>query len=153
MSYYYFQIDEMGDGDLPTVRILAEQLGYPANITDLTRRYHSILKSQDHKLFVARNVDKQIVGWVHVGKEMSSLLADDRADIGALVVDTKVRSQGIGASLMTAAEKWATGRNLKLMRVRSNMKRTDAHRFYQRQGYEIVKSWHLFTKTLKDSEQ
>jgi GNAT superfamily N-acetyltransferase len=104
MSNNYFQIDEMKDGDLPAVRILAEQLGYPA-------------------------------------------------DIGALVVDTKVRNQGIGASLMTTAEKWATDRNLKLMRVRSNMKRTDAHRFYQRQGYEIVKSWHLFTKALKDSEQ
>jgi GNAT superfamily N-acetyltransferase len=151
MSNNYFQIDEMKDSDLPTVRILAEQLGYPADIAELTRRFHTIMKSQDHNLFVARNGDQQVVGWVHVGKEMSSLLADDRADIGALVVDTKVRSQGIGASLMKTAEKWASERNLKLMRVRSNMKRSDAHRFYQRQGYEIVKSWHLFTKNLKDS--
>lgn len=137
---------------LPTVRNLAEQLGYPANIADLARRFNIVTKSQDHKLFVARNGDHQVVGWVHVGKEMSSLLADDRADIGALIVDTQVRSQGVGASLMKTAEKWASDKNLKLMRVRSNIKRSDAHRFYQRQGYEIVKSWHLFTKTLKEED-
>lgn len=152
MTINYFQIDEMKNSDLSTVGVLAEQLGYPANIADLTRRFHTIMKSQNHKLFVARNEDQQVVGWVHVGKEMSSLLADDRADIGALVVDIHVRGQGIGASLIKSAEKWAAERNLKIVRVRSNMKRTDAHRFYQRQGYEIVKSWHLFTKTLKDPE-
>jgi len=152
MSINYFQIDEMKNSDLPTVGVLAEQLGYPSDIADLTRRFHTIMKSQDHKLFVARNGDQQVVGWVHVGKEMSSLLTNDRADIGALVVDNRVRSQGIGASLMKTAEKWASERHLNLMRVRSNMKRSDAHRFYQRQGYEIAKSWHLFTKTLKNSE-
>src|SRR5689334_17976877 len=116
MSTNFFQIDEMKESDLPSVRNLAEQLGYPADIADLARRFHALSKSQDHRLFVARNSDSQVVGWVHVGKEMSALLADDRADIGALVVDTQVRSQGIGASLMKAAEKWASDKNLKLMR-------------------------------------
>ncbi|MBK9322334.1 MAG: GNAT family N-acetyltransferase [Bdellovibrionaceae bacterium] len=145
-------IREMREDDLSAVRGLAEQLGYPISLADLSQRFAWLNKSSDHKLFVACT-DAAVIGWVHVGKEMSSLLAADRADIGALVVDTQVRSQGIGANLMMAAEKWATDKNLKLMRVRSNMKRTDAHRFYQRQGYEIVKSWHLFTKALRDSER
>ncbi len=153
MSTYFFQIDEMKASDLPKVRDLAEQLGYPAEVTDLARRFHALSKSQAHKLFVARNADHQVVGWVHVGKEMSSLLADDRADIEALVVDSQVRSQGIGASLLKTAEKWALDRNFKLMRIRSNVKRSEAHRFYLQQGYEIIKSWHLFTKSLKDIER
>ena len=153
MSTIFFHIDEMKESDLPAVRNLAEQLGYSAEIVDLARRFYALTKSQDHKLFVARNGDQQAVGWVHVGTEMASLIADDRAGIGALVVDSQARSRGIGASLMKTAEKWASDRNLKLMRVRSNMKRSEAHRFYQRQGYEIVKSWHLFTKTLAEVEQ
>jgi len=145
-------IREMSETDLSDVRVLAEQLGYLSGLEDLTRRFSCLKSSSDHKLFVARSSDGEVVGWVHVGKEMSSLLADERADIGALVVDSKVRSQGIGTILMKAAEEWASEMGLKLMRVRSNVKRSDAHRFYEGQGYGIVKSWHLFTKDLKDSK-
>ena len=75
MSTIFFHIDEMKESDLPAVRYLAEQLGYSAEIVDLARRFYALTKSQDHKLFVARNGDQQAVGWVHVGKEMASLIA------------------------------------------------------------------------------
>jgi GNAT superfamily N-acetyltransferase len=140
-------IREMREGDLPDVRGLAEQLGYPISFDDLSQRFIWINKSSEHKLFVAC-AETRVIGWVHVGREMSSLLAKERADIGALVVDSQSRSQGVGAMLMDAAEKWATSQNLDLVRVRSNVKRSDAHRFYERQGYSLIKSWHLFTKRL-----
>ncbi len=144
-------IREMRKDDLPEVRRLAEQLGYPVDLHSLSRRYHAIENTQIHKLFVASSNGK-VFGWIHVGKEMSSLLAEERADIGALVVDSHCRSQGIGALLMAAAEKWAKSQKLDLVRVRSNVKRTDAHRFYQRQGYALTKSWNLFTKKVKEAE-
>ncbi|MBK7963373.1 MAG: GNAT family N-acetyltransferase [Bdellovibrionales bacterium] len=144
------QIDEMKDSDLSEVGELAGQLGYPSSHEDLVRRYHVLRTTPAHQLFVAR-YNSKVVGWVHVGQEMSSLLTDERADIGALVVDSKFRSLGIGSLLMKAAEFWAENRKLKRMRVRSNTKRENAHHFYQRQGYEKIKSWHLFTKNLEDS--
>lgn len=138
---------EMREDDLSAVRGLAEQLGYPISLGDLSQRFAYLAKSSDHKLFVAC-ADTKVIGWVHVGREMSSLLAQERADIGALVVDSQSRSRGAGATLMNAAEKWASSQNLDLVRVRSNVKRSDAHRLYERQGYRLNKSWHLFTKEL-----
>jgi GNAT superfamily N-acetyltransferase len=64
------------------------------------------------------------------------------------VVDEKLRGLGLGAALVKAAEDWAKEKKLSLVRVRSNIIRESAHRFYQREGYHIKKSWHLFTKAL-----
>lgn len=140
-------IREMREDDLSAVAGLAEQLGYPISLADLSQRFAWLNKSPDHRLCVGCT-DTMVIGWVHVGREMSSLLAKERADIGALVVDSQSRSHGVGAMLMDAAEKWATSQNLDIVRVRSNVKRSDAHRFYERQGYSLIKSWHLFTKGL-----
>ena len=141
-------IDIMSEADLPDVRLLAEQLGYPIHLDDLTRRFKFLTNSAENELFVARKGNRHVVGWIHVGREMASLLADDRADIGALVVDSRSRSQGIGAQLLASAEKWAMKNHLKLVRVRSNVRREDAHRFYERQGYRLLKTGHMFTKEL-----
>lgn len=141
-------IREMHERDLPEVRGLAEQLGYPVDLDILSQRFSVIDSSTLHKLFVACD-DEKVIGWIHAGREMSSLLVEDRADIGGLIVDSKYRSKGIGANLLEAAEKWARSQDLNLVRVRSNIKRTEAHRFYQRQGYNLAKSWHLFTKEPK----
>lgn len=143
-------IRSMIENDLPEVRILADQLGYPLSIENLRERFSFVSRQDDHALFVACLTDGRVIGWIHVGREMSSLLTQERADIGALIVDSEYRSRGAGAMLMAAAEKWAESRNLNLVRVRSNVKRSDAHRFYQRSGYKLVKSWHLFTKDLDE---
>ena len=79
---------------------------------------------------------------------MGSLLSDQGADIGALVVSAEARSHGIGKLLLAEGEFWARSKGFKSLWVRSNTKRTNAHRFYQREGYRFVKSWNLFTKDL-----
>lgn len=56
--------------------------------------------------------------------------------VSALVVDETRRGQGIGRSLMRAAEQWAAERGCVLMEVTSNMRRADAHGFYEGLGYE-----------------
>ena len=56
--------------------------------------------------------------------------------VSALVVDSTVRGRGIGRALMAAAEQWAAERGCVLMEVTSNMRRADAHRFYEGLGYE-----------------
>lgn len=140
------QVDQMSERDLVDVQRLAEQLGYPITLDDLKSRYQTLTLLPQHKFYVARIKDSKVIGWIHVGEEMSSLLTGDRADIGALVVDYEYRSKGIGRLLLAAAEVWARSKGLRLLRVRSNTKRGDAHRFYQREGYQLIKSWNLFTK-------
>jgi len=87
-----------------------------------------------------------VLGWIHLTVETPSLLGEPRADVSGLIVDESHRGSGIGKALLHAGEAWAKSKGLTLIRIRTNTKRTDAHRFYGREGYAIQKSWHLFTK-------
>lgn len=56
--------------------------------------------------------------------------------ISMMVVDEAVRSRGIGAVLVRAAEEALAGQGCYMVEVTSHVRRTEAHRFYERLGYE-----------------
>lgn len=64
-----------------------------------------------------------------------SLSAARRAQIEAVRVDANLRGQGAGAALMADAEARARVGGASLMQLTSNIRRTDAHRFYEKLGY------------------
>ena len=66
-----------------------------------------------------------------------------------LVVREGRRGNGIGEQLMRYAEQWAAQRGAACVRLRSNVIRADAHRFYQRLGYRVVKTQLSFEKLLE----
>jgi GNAT superfamily N-acetyltransferase len=70
------------------------------------------------------------------------------AELAGLVVGDSARSRGIGALLLRAAEDWARNRGFARLRVRSNVVRERAHRFYLREGYIERKRQVVFDKTL-----
>jgi GNAT superfamily N-acetyltransferase len=51
--------------------------------------------------------------------------------------------------LLEEVEEWAKARGCSTMRLRSNVVRKDAHRFYVNLGYEIVKRQLAFRKVLR----
>jgi GNAT superfamily N-acetyltransferase len=67
-----------------------------------------------------------------------------------LVVDEACRGQGIGHLLIRQAEQWAWEQGSSTMCVRSNAIRKGAHAFYERAGYENIKTSLTFRKTLRD---
>jgi GNAT superfamily N-acetyltransferase len=142
------QIREMSLTDLLEVSELAQQLGYPSTHEDLNRRFSEIEGNKDYGLFVATSSNGKVLGYVQINFEPKTLLIDTRADIAALVVSETSRSQGIGAALLKKAEEWAKKKSISLIRVRSNLKRQDAHRFYVREGYTLSKTSNQFTKHL-----
>ena len=79
---------------------------------------------------------------------VTSLESGLRANIGGLVVDEAHRSSGVGAELLAAAEAWARERAATKMVVRSRVTREGAHRFYEREGYVLVKTSHVFEKPI-----
>ncbi len=141
------QIGEMKLEDLERVTVLSAQLGYPYSYEVIRKRFAEVSESSLHKLLVAR-VDGAVCGWVQVCKERETLLSDPRAEITALVVDETVRGKGVGRKLVRAAEEWALGQGLRLMRLRSNVIRTEAHEFYRRVGYVEQKRWCLFVREM-----
>jgi GNAT superfamily N-acetyltransferase len=56
--------------------------------------------------------------------------------ISMMVVDESLRSRGVGAELVRAAEEALAERGCYMIEVTSNVRRTGAHRFYERLGYE-----------------
>jgi len=52
-----------------------------------------------------------------------------------LVVDERVRGQGIGRILVAESEAWARARGCKRFVVTTALRRTEAHAFYERLGY------------------
>jgi GNAT superfamily N-acetyltransferase len=144
------KIEKMTLADIPSVTGLATQLGYPNAESDIALRFCEIQKLEGHELLVAKLDSHEIAGWIQINQEAATLLVGPRADIAALVVDEKCRSLGIGKALINHAEAWARKNGLELVRVKSNVAREAAHRFYQREGFVLLKTSHMFSKILAD---
>ncbi len=56
--------------------------------------------------------------------------------ISMMVVDEALRGQGIGARLVNAVEQALAESGCYMVEVSSNLRRTAAHAFYERLGYE-----------------
>ena len=126
---------------------LTTQLGYPTTGKEMKKRLQEAMKDRDAACFVAELPGEGVIGWIHVS--VTPLLeVARRAEVNGLVVDERVRSQGAGAVLLAAGEKWAGGKRCTGMSVRSNVLRERAHGFYLRNGYEHYKTQKAFRKSL-----
>ena len=125
---------------------LSSQLGYPCSAEDLRERIEELSRAADRVAFAAV-IDGQIVGWIDAAMERH-LQSPASAVIGGLVVREDLRGLGVGRRLCVEVEQWARSRSVPLVRVRSQIKREDAHRFYLRDGYRKVKTSLVFEKTV-----
>jgi GNAT superfamily N-acetyltransferase len=133
--------------DAASIAVLSGQLGYPSSGASVRRRLRSLLSKSDHAIWVAENSGGAVAGWIHVFVHQV-LESDRQAEIGGLVIHEEFRGQGAGKALVERAERWAKARRLKSVYVRSNIVRKDAHVFYQKRGYKIIKTQFAFRKTL-----
>lgn len=133
-------------GDLANLTILCKELGYPAREDQVLKRLKKLLKSSSEAVRVAAE-KTEVIGWIHVFISFR-LESDPFPEIGGLVVSSKYRNKGIGKLLVKAAEKWAQEKGFTKIRVRSRIERSDAKRFYEREGYLVKKSQNVFEKSL-----
>ena len=98
--------------------------------------FAAIARSADNQLFVAIDGDR-VVGTFQL-TFIPNLTGRGalRVKVESVKVSSARRSQGIGAQMMMHAETMARARRAKLLELTSNSKRTDAHRFYERIGYD-----------------
>ena len=126
---------------------LSSQLGYPSSPGDFRDRIEELSRTTDRVAFAAV-VDGQIVGWIDAAMERHLQYAAS-AVIGGLVVREDMRGLGVGRRLCVEVEEWARSKSVALVRVRSQIKREDAHRFYLRDGYRQVKTSLVFEKPVR----
>jgi GNAT superfamily N-acetyltransferase len=98
--------------------------------------FAAIARSPDNQLYVAVDTDR-VVGTFQL-TFIPNLTGRGalRVKVESVKVASALRSKGIGAAMMAHAEAVARARGARLLELTSNGKRTDAHRFYERIGYE-----------------
>ncbi len=132
--------------DAEDIARLATELGYPSATQEVGARLKLILQNPEHAAFVAVKAER-VIGWVHVFVK-HLLESDAEAEIGGLVVDARHQRGGAGRLLMQRAEQWAGAKGLRSVYLRSNVIRKDAHAFYQKLGYQVVKTQFALRKAL-----
>jgi GNAT superfamily N-acetyltransferase len=123
---------------------LSGELGYPSPAEDLRERIEELSHTTERVAFAAV-IDDQVVGWIDAALEQHLQYAAS-AVIGGLVVREDMRGLGVGRRLCFEVEDWARSKSVPIVRVRSQIKREDAHRFYLRDGYRKVKTSLVFEK-------
>jgi GNAT superfamily N-acetyltransferase len=137
-------IRELGDSDIEQARSLIKQLGYDLDRAEFLRRYEAVAADDGHVLMVA-DLESRLVALLHAYMR-PAIDKPPEVVVQALVVDANERGKGIGEVMMRRAEAWARDKGFSSVSLSSHIRRADAHGFYQRLGYRIVATSHLFRK-------
>jgi GNAT superfamily N-acetyltransferase len=92
------------------------------------------IESHDCAVLVAEADDGALIGFITGYQDLHSVRYGYRAWVEDLAVDPEQRSQGVGKALLDAARAWARERGATHLELDSALARTDAHRFYEREG-------------------
>lgn len=131
--------------DAAEVCTLIQQLGYERSLDDVADWIRSLgNRAQDQAAFVAC-LAREVVGWIEISIEQR-LQSAPYALIGGLVVKDGFRNQRIGLRLGERAEAWSWQHGIEVVRVTSRSSRIDAHRFYENNGYRLMKVSQVYEK-------
>jgi GNAT superfamily N-acetyltransferase len=125
---------------------LLPHLGYEVNQEQVVERLAKLLQSPVHAVFVAK-ASHQVVGLCLLAL-VSHIASGGYAEVLELVVHPEFQRQGFGGRLLRAGEGWALRRGFSRVRLRSGVHRTEAHEFYEQQGYEKSKASFAFERRL-----
>ena len=131
-------------GDAERLAELAGQLGYTTTREEVGHRIARYAGLGDERVIVAVHGGR-VVGWTSAAV-VDHFYLPRYVEISGLVVDASMRGRGIGALLVAEVERWAAGKKVGIVRLRANVVRTDAHRFYERHGFSRTKTQFSFEK-------
>ena len=133
--------------DVEVLAALSCQLGHPANAGDIARRLRGIEKHDAGVVLVAVGEKDAVCGFAHAVPQ-HFLIVESFVELAGLVVAEDSRGRGVGKALLAAVEAWSREHGFATVRVRSNVIRERAHRFYLREGYAEKKRQAVFVKWL-----
>ena len=139
-------IREAVAADCKAIAELSGQLGYPASADDIRERFRKIIE-HDENLLLTAVINGRVIGWIHA---FLTFRIESAAfvEIAGLVVDENSKGVGAGRKLVEAVISWAKSANVASVRVRSNVKRHQAHDFYSHIGFNDIKDQKVFSREL-----
>ncbi len=123
--------------DTPSLLPLLSELGYPATLEDLNRRFLKFVKNPGYGIAVCE-MDEKITGLM-AWAATDHLISDaTRFSIVGIVVSTNHRNMGIGKKLMAFVEGIAKQHSPAIIDLTSGIRRAKdgTHEFYKRIGYK-----------------
>jgi predicted N-acetyltransferase YhbS len=128
------QIRAADRGDCAAIAGLIAQLGYEATEVDVVERL--VEMEAEQRLVLVAELDGAVIGCLSTSIMRVLHRPAPVGRISMMVVDQALRGRGIGATLVRSAEKALRERGCYMVEVTSHVRRADAHRFYERLGYE-----------------
>ena len=121
--------------DAPELARLLTSLGHPTTSATIEAHWRE-WQSAGNVALVAERPDGTLSGVATLHHMLVLHRPRPVGRITALVVDAPVRGRGIGRALVAAAEEMLTSIGCGLLEITSNVRRADAHAFYEHLGYE-----------------
>ena len=141
-----FIIRNANKEDCPDITKLTNELGYPSSEDKVSEILDMVLEHDDHRLFVAE-LENKLVAYIHLVSSIR-IGSDPFVEVVAFVVHRDYRNKGIGKSLLNETEKWVRSKNIKNIRIRSNIIRQEAHKFFTQRGFNNLKTQEVFLKQI-----
>lgn len=129
------QVRDATVDDAPAISALLTSLGYPGTEGFVPDKIAVLLQHPDARLLVAWDATG-VLGVVSVHFIPQLALQGDFCRISYLCVAEGARSRSVGAVLEERVVALAQARGCDRIELHCHSRRTDAHRFYARQGYE-----------------
>ena len=144
------RIRRANQSDVSDITVLAGELGYRCEESDIRERLSRISRKKDHAVFVCVDGNKKVIGWIH-GFIRTTLQDRISVEIEGFVVSTGQKRNGVGSLLLEKMEKWATSHGISKLLLGTNIKRKSAHKFYYKKGLEKTKVHYRLAKYLQDT--
>lgn len=121
--------------DAPEVARLFTALGHPTTAAEAAERWRA-WEAEANAAFVADAGGGQLGGVVTIHRMVVLHRPKPVGRVTGLMVEEALRGRGVGRALVAAAEGELERAGCGLVEITSNLRRADAHAFYEHLGYE-----------------
>ena len=119
------------------------------NIENFHSTMEKMNRNGNYKTFVAL-FENKIVGFISVMQALAAGFSIGYLHVQGLAVQKDLQHKGIGTKLLSHVEIYAKEAGISSIILCSGFKRTDAHTFYEHNGYD--KASYCFDKNIKPME-
>lgn len=110
------------------------ELGYDVSCEELKARISQMQNDSNYMIFIAAENEK-IIGFIGLQTCFAFEVSGKIMRVIALAVARDFQGHGVGSSLIRRAEQYAEENRISNIIVNSGLKRTSAHRFYEKLSF------------------